>query len=56
MKAYFVRLYYQLKIEETLWLDERPDAGGPEHLEGVGTRCVGVGEHCAVDQVEDAAE
>jgi len=43
-------------VEETLRLDERPDAGGTEHLEALGTRPVGVGEHRAVDQLEVAAE
>jgi len=43
-------------VEETLRLDKRPDAGETEHLEAVGTRSVGVGEHRAEDQVELAAE
>jgi len=43
-------------VEETLRLDERPDAGGTDRPEVVGTQLVGVGEHRAVDQLEVAAE
>jgi len=43
-------------VEETLRLDEKPDTGGTERLETVGTWPVGVGEHRAVDQVDVAAE